>query len=241
MRPHGRAQVSSKNPQAFAICDRCGFLYNHKDLGWQYDWGGASLINKRILVCRPCMDEAQEQLRAIVLPPDPVPIINPRVEPYALDETNYTVTTSPPIIDPITGIPIPQFEYLLDENGQNFVEQPVGQPTGYIGNAVMPVQEGQLYAEPIPFLSILSTGTNVITVTCSTPHGLATNDQISVQGLTNVLACGMFSITVTTATAFTYSTAKIVPAGTLQQSSTQMITAIMGLPYGFTQIPQVGS
>ena len=74
----GRARVSSKNPQALAVCDRCSMWYNHSDLAWQYDWGGASLINKRILVCQPCNDIPQNQLRAIVLPADPVPVMNPR-------------------------------------------------------------------------------------------------------------------------------------------------------------------
>jgi hypothetical protein len=216
-------------------------LYNHVDLQWQYDWAGASLINKRMLVCKPCLDTPQEQLRAIILPADPVPIVNPRVEPYAYDSTDYETTTEPPIIDPTTGIPIQQGQNIITQDGQNVVMQPVGVPTGYTGNAVMPIQEGIVYAQNIPYLSVSSIGTNVITVTCSTPHGLATNDQISVQGLTDPKACGMFSITVTTATAFTYSPTQIIPAGTLQQSSTQMITAIMGLPYGFVQIPQVGA
>ena len=240
MRAHGRARVSSKNPQAFAICDRCAMLYNHVDLQWQFDWAGASLINKRMLVCRPCLDTPQEQLRAIILPADPVPVVNPRVEPYAYDSTDYETTSEPPIIDPTTGIPIPQGQNIVTQDGQNVVMQPVGAPTGYTGNAVMPIQEGNVYAQNVPYLSVSSIGTNVITVTCSSPHGLVTNDQISVQGLTNPNACGMFSITVTTATAFTYSPTQIIPAGTLQQSSTQMITAIMGLPYGFDQIPQVG-
>jgi hypothetical protein len=80
----GRARVSSTNPKAFGICDRCGFLYNHSDLQWQFDWAGASLINKKILVCDTCLDVPQEQLRAIILPADPEPIVNPRVENYAV-------------------------------------------------------------------------------------------------------------------------------------------------------------
>ena len=82
----GRARTSARNPQAFAICDRCALWYNHVDLRWQYDWAGAGLINKRILVCDTCYDEPQNQLRAIIVPADPVPIVNPRVEPYAWDE-----------------------------------------------------------------------------------------------------------------------------------------------------------
>lgn len=83
----GRARVSSTRPQAQAVCDRCGLWYSHVDLRWQYDWAGTSLINKRILVCaRTCLDKPQQQLRAIIIPADPVPINNPRTEPFAEDE-----------------------------------------------------------------------------------------------------------------------------------------------------------
>ena len=45
------------------------------------------MINKRILVCRRCLDRPQQQLRAIVIPADPVPIKNPRTEPFLADES----------------------------------------------------------------------------------------------------------------------------------------------------------
>lgn len=83
MRPHGRAQISARAPRATAICDRCGFFYNHDELQWQWDWlQGPRLFNLRILVCRTCLDVPQENGRTIVLPPDPVPILNPRPENY---------------------------------------------------------------------------------------------------------------------------------------------------------------
>lgn len=237
----GRAKTSATNPQAHAICDRCGFRYNHVNLRWQFDWRGTSLQNIKMLVCDPCYDEPQQQLRAIVVPADPVPIQNPRLQDFVTAETDYLTTSVPPTIDPTTGIPVPGGDHVITQNGQNIVMQPVGVPTGYTGNAVMPLQNNRAYAQPIPYVSIFSTGTNVVTVTCPSAHGLSTNDQISIQGLSNVNACGMFSIIVTTATTFTYSPTQIIPAGTLQQSQTKLITAIMGLPYGFVQIPQVGS
>jgi len=85
MRPHGRATISARSPRATAICDRCGFMYNHDQLQWQWDWlQGPRLFNLRILVCQPCLDVPQESGRTIVLPPDPVPIRNPRPESYVL-------------------------------------------------------------------------------------------------------------------------------------------------------------
>lgn len=92
MRPHGRARVSTRSPQAFGICDRCGFLYNHNTLRWQYDWRGASIQNTRQLVCRTCLDRPQEQLRALVVPADPMPIQNPRPQNYVAASVDERVT-----------------------------------------------------------------------------------------------------------------------------------------------------
>ena len=91
MRPHGRARADKHNPRAWGICDSCGFLYNKFELQWQYEWAGNRLVNQNMLVCDRCYDEPQEQLRSIVLPADPTPIINPRPENYAFD--NNPITT----------------------------------------------------------------------------------------------------------------------------------------------------
>lgn len=80
MRPSGSATISARNPRALAICDRCGRRTNHDRLRWQYQWQGPQLFNIRQLVCNDCYDVPQEQLRLIVLPPDPVPIQNARPE-----------------------------------------------------------------------------------------------------------------------------------------------------------------
>lgn len=82
MRPHGRANINARNPQALAVCERCGSLYNHYQLSWQFQWVGTKLQNIRILVCPDCLDQPQEGLRTIILPPDPVPIQNARPENY---------------------------------------------------------------------------------------------------------------------------------------------------------------
>lgn len=110
-RPHGHARVSARSPSAAGVCDRCGFMYNHVDLRWQYDWAGERLFNKRILVCAHCEDEYQEQLRARILTPDPIPIINARPEPFAptgvnADESDYITTISGLMIATMTNLPI---------------------------------------------------------------------------------------------------------------------------------------
>jgi len=241
MRAHGRARVSSKNPRAFGICDRCGFLMNHIDLRWQYDWAGASLINKRILVCAHCEDTPQEQLRAIILPADPVPIMNPRVQDFANDEIDYLSTNAPTVYDANTGIPVPSTTDITTESGNIITPQPTGAPLGLDQNAQMPLVANVAWNVTLPVISISSTGTNTVTVTCSKAHGLSTNAQVAVEGISNANASGFYSISVTTATAFTYTTNKAIPAGSLITGKTLVTTVNVGLPYNYDQIPQTGA
>ncbi len=86
MRPHGRYSVDASRPRAKAVCDRCGFLYQHDKLQWQFQWVGTKLQNIRRLVCNSCLDAPQMQLRTIILPIDPEPILNARPEDYVSDD-----------------------------------------------------------------------------------------------------------------------------------------------------------
>ena len=86
MRPHGRARVSTRSPEAFAVCDRGGEWVNRSDLMKQMYWAGSSLVWTGLLICRRHLDEPNPQLRTIILPPDPVGIINARTEPFSYDE-----------------------------------------------------------------------------------------------------------------------------------------------------------
>ena len=237
----GRARTSARKPRAFAVCFRCGIWYNRDELNFQFDWRGTSLQNLYILVCDRCLDTPQEQLRAIQLPADPVPIYFPSIEDFAADETNYR-STVPGSVDPVTGIPIPSTTLRVTEDGQNRITQPIGAPNGLDQNAVMPFNGAtqQTFAVRLSLLSVISNGTATIAVTCSSAHGLSTNDQISVEGLSAANANGFYSVTVTTATAFTYLTYGDIPAASLLTPTTRMITALVGLPYGSETIPQVG-
>jgi hypothetical protein len=104
--------------------------YNHYRLRWQMDWAGASLVNKRLLVCDTCYDEPQQQLRAIVIPADPVPVINPRIQDFVTAETNNRFTSGQNSIDPTTNIPIVGGNNRITENGDNRVTQETGEPPG---------------------------------------------------------------------------------------------------------------
>ena len=235
----GRAHTSPSNPAAFGVCDRDGFWYNHRDLVWQYEWRGASLQNTRILVCKNCLDTPQEQLRAIVVPADPTPIINARTEWFLDDETDYLTTSEPVVLDPITGIPIPSTTTITAEDGTLLTTQPYGEPTGLIQNAVMPLNDGVTYGVPIECLSVVSNG-NIVSVTTRTPHGLSTNSQISVEGLTDTRANGFYSVVVLSAMAFTYAVKPLLPYESLLGPNTLMITCLVGLPRGYVTIPLTG-
>lgn len=95
MRPHGKyARVNAQNPEAFAQCDRCGFWRNRTDLVGQLQWAGTHLYNIQILVCKDrCYDVPQEQLRTIILPPDPPPVLNARVPNFDYEEAGPVQST----------------------------------------------------------------------------------------------------------------------------------------------------
>lgn len=87
MRRHPkRTLVDPNNPRAWGTDDRSGFVGNHEDMVWQWDWAGPSIIKKNVLIYPDQLDKPQRQLGSLVLPPDPVPVLNARVEPYPIDE-----------------------------------------------------------------------------------------------------------------------------------------------------------
>jgi len=81
-----RARVDTSSPRAWATSDRSGFVGNQENLRWQHQWAGTRLINTRVLVYEDEYDQPQEQLKTIILPPDPVGIRNARPEQYYVDE-----------------------------------------------------------------------------------------------------------------------------------------------------------
>lgn len=118
MRPHGRARISAKAPMALAICQRCGFQYNLRDLQWQWDWQfGPRLRNLDIQVCDTCLDVPQESGRTVILPPDPVPVAFPLPENYAA-----------------AGNPLSTLGYNV---ASNFLPQPPQVLGGNIGNMTL--------------------------------------------------------------------------------------------------------
>jgi hypothetical protein len=228
----GRARVSAKKPQAQAVCQKCGFWYNRVNLEFQFEWRGAQLQNTYILVCKRCLDIPQEQLRAITLPADPTPIFYPSVENFDESRSNYRSLSRVTVIDPKTGIPIPDTTLRITEDNQNRAINPFGLPVGLNQDAVMPYNGAtqQHFGVALQVLSVIADDTATVAVTCSAVHELQNNSQVAVEGLSWAPACGFYSVTVTTATAFTYMTYGSNPAGSLMQPGTLITTCLVGLP-----------
>lgn len=73
-------RINPARPEALGICDRTGFVFMKKDLIKQFEWRGNALTWTGLLVGRPYLDKPNEQNRPPILPPDPVPVTNPRVQ-----------------------------------------------------------------------------------------------------------------------------------------------------------------
>lgn len=114
-RPHGKARVDPSNPEAFSVCDRCGFWFNRVDLQYQHIVAGATIVSTNLAVCERCTDDLQLNLMAITLPPDPVPIADPRIENFAIDEIDYLSTQDDEIIETEDGD-----EIVTNEPSENF-------------------------------------------------------------------------------------------------------------------------
>lgn len=94
--PTGHAKVNARSPEAQGCCDRCYRNFSLRSLSWQFQWAGVKLQNLRLLVCCECLDTPMPQLKSIIIPADPVPVLNPRPEQYAVTVPSFIATESPP-------------------------------------------------------------------------------------------------------------------------------------------------
>jgi hypothetical protein len=88
------------------------------------------MMNIRLLVCDTCYDQPQEQLRAIVVPADPVPIVQPRIQDFVTAETNTRATSGQNTVDPVTNIPVINGDTRITQDDKVRVTQQTGEPPG---------------------------------------------------------------------------------------------------------------
>lgn len=234
MRPHGRAKVSTRNPEAFAICDSCGFLYNHSELRWQYQWSGNKLVNLRQLNCRRCNDIPQTQLRAIVLPADPMPIMNPRVQNYQAASTDYRATSGQNTINQRTGIPVPGDTLRITENDDYRVTQQTGAPNGSLNE--LPGTDPNAVTYRV-ISNAADNGSGLIRLTVNTTSGMITGQKVTVGEVVGATeANGNWTITVISLTEVDLFGSTFANAYT----SGGYVVNNPALPYNNTTIPSTG-
>ena len=119
--PSGRARISARRPRAMGECDRSGFWYPLDDMKKQMQWAGNSLIWTGLLVGPDQLDKPLDQLRAPILPPDPIPRFMPRPSPNTTpvptslgqplptspENQGFTVYTLGLVIITVPGAPVP--------------------------------------------------------------------------------------------------------------------------------------
>jgi hypothetical protein len=196
------------------------------------------MINKRILVCDTCYDEPQEQLRAIVLPADPMPIINPRVEPYAWDEIDRRQVSGYNATSPSTGIPVQQGDTRVTTLNNTATEDTrVTQQTGeapYGTNQLPGTDPNAVSYRPILGVGNVS---GTIRLTVSDTSGFITNQRVIVQEVEGATAAnGTWVITVVNQTKIDLQDSTFSGVYT----SGGYIINNPSLPYGFDQIPRTG-
>jgi len=235
MRPHGRAKVSTRSPDPFAICDGCGFLYNHSELRFQLQWSGNKLVNLRQLVCRRCNDIPQTQLRAIVLPADPMPIMNPRVQNYQAASTDYRATSGQNTVNPTTGIPIPGNTLRITENDDFRVTQQTGEPPG--GTNTLPGTDPNAVTYRI-ISNAADNGSGLIRLTVNTTNGMITGQKVTIGDVVGTTeANGNWTVTVISLTEIDLQSSAFTNA----YSSGGYVVNNPALPYGFIEIPKTGT
>ncbi len=231
----GRARTSSVNPRAHAICDRCGFRYNHDDLQWQYDWAGASLINRGILVCSQCMDVPQEQLRAIIVPADPVPVLNPRIEYFGTYSSNNRLTNGTPSVDAATGLSSPRGDTRITEDDATRSTQMTGAAPGSLNTLPGTDPNAVTYRT---VTNATDNGSGLIRLTVATTNGMITSQRVTVQDVGGVTAAsGNWTITVINNTQIDLQSSAF--SGTY--TSGGYVVNNPSLPYNFTEVPKTGT
>ena len=93
-RYHSKLRVDAYNPAGRGTCDRCSQIRNHSDLIWEMEYRGNSLMRTGFLVCSHCLDVPYQGWRPILLPADPVPLLNVRTEPLLIEENSTAPSNS---------------------------------------------------------------------------------------------------------------------------------------------------
>lgn len=175
------AEVDSENPNAFAMCGRCGFLTNIDKMVWQYSYEGSmSPQNTQILTCgrSGCLDPLNAQDAPIILPPDPLPVFNARPYPYTLEESSWLLTEDGSILTTEAGVAIgTAIPNPSDNAATAHLQSTILAPSGSVAVAYLDIFNGNPSAGGVSVLSAI-TGSSVrtnIAASLTTVSGIAKN------------------------------------------------------------------
>jgi len=121
--------IDPANPRGWGECDTCGHYFQLEKLAYQVEWMGTAIKRTGFRVCRECLDKPNEQLRTILLPPDPVPLKDPRPPKYHDPAPAYPYTAAEPQVVSIGGflismLPPTMRAHLASQ--ENLVSDPAG-------------------------------------------------------------------------------------------------------------------
>jgi len=115
----GRAVCNPEAPRAFGVCDRCGIWHNLFRLNYEHEWQGTQLVNLKFRVCPTCFTKPNPQLRARLMPQDPIPVRDPRPEQFLQSRFSPAPVSSGYIATELT--PPPPLQAISTEGGEVMV------------------------------------------------------------------------------------------------------------------------
>lgn len=80
--PNASMWISKRNIRAIGLCDYSGFLKHHDEMSFQWIYQGNGLVNTGYLVHKKYKDKPNAQSLKPRLSIDPIPVRNPRIDPY---------------------------------------------------------------------------------------------------------------------------------------------------------------
>jgi hypothetical protein len=190
--------------------------------------------NIRLLVCDICYDNPQEQLRAIVVPADPVPIVNPRVQDFVTAETNIRFTSGQNTIDPTTGLPVIGGNTRVTQDEKTRVTQQTGEAP-YGTNQQPGTDPNAVTYRKIT--NAFNNGSGLIRLTMATTNGMITGQHVIVQDVGGVASAnGNWKITVISFTVIDLQGSAFSGSYT----SGGYVINNPSLPYNYTEVPKTG-
>jgi hypothetical protein len=167
-----------------------------------------------------------------------VPIVNPRVEPYAWDEIDRRQVSGYNATDPTTGIPIQQGDTRVTTvdgtvPDKTRVTQQTGEAPGGTNQKPGTDPNAVTYRN---IITVADNGAGLIRITVTVTSGFITNQRVIIGDVNGVPANGRWVITVVNATQFdlqgsVYSGSYTTGGYVINDPS---------LPYGFDEVPKTG-